>query len=564
MASNANIAANKRKLAKQQAAAAKKIKDPVKKAAMIAKSKANARASQEAAAAARAEKPKTGGTTKTPPASGTTKTTVAKPTGYQIGKGKFDGHTANYWASKGKYGKAKEAYEAAGGTNWKDVHKHLKWRYDGKTFANTPFWKSYAESGGKASPPPKATKKDETETTTTTQENRQDSSEPTYKDRELALPLENWWAEEQYDFRDWLDQVEGGAELNQYDPAGTLWTGGPDLIPKGKYGMRRGPSSYLEGRGIGHNLAYKPWMPISWLGSPDADEPYRGVPGKQAMRDVLYHYGGRTPGRLPGNWKPVNPPGGGSTYPLTRVPLFPTGKMSGASSGTTPPGTTPPGTTPPGTTPPGTTPPGTTPPGTPYRGPLLSQYTGLASATPDSLWRVTGEPEKFTIDPLFGGSNKYTYRVPITFYGGADGPVNTHAIRQTAPGGWTPEHNQWNISGVGGGVSLPSSLSFANWAGTDGSYTNTPNFSVQSGLNFLGSPTYTSIQGQNVPFLASEFGGPVGSTTPSPLGSGAFSQWSLPALRGLIAGEPTGDVVGYNFPRYGVGVVDPPGGDDPH
>jgi len=174
----------------------------------------------------------------------------------------------------------------------------------------------------------------------------------------------------------------------------------------------------------------------------------------------------------------------------------------------------------------------------------------MASATPNELWRVTGEPEEFTIDPLLGGAKKYTYRVPMTFYGGADGPISTHATRRTAAGGWTPEYNQWNVAGVGD-VSLPGSLSFANWAGAPGAYTSTPNFSVQSGLNFLAKPTYTPIQGQNVPFLASEFGGPVGSTTPSPLGTGAFNQWALPELRGLLAGEPRGDVVGYNFPRYG-------------
>ena len=103
----------------------------------------------------------------------------------------------------------------------------------------------------------------------------------------------------------------------------------------------------------------------------------------------------------------------------------------------------------------------------------------------------------------------------------------------------------------------PQFAQFRELGRTDGSYTSTPNFSVQSGLNFLGSPTYTPIQGQNVPFLASEFGGPVGSTTPAPLGSGVFNQWSLPALRGLMAGEPRGDVVGYDFPRYGGGYDDP-------
>ena len=404
------------------------------------------------------------------------------------------------------------------------------------------------------------------------------------KDRDLSLGLENWWGEEQYDFRDWLDQVEGRVELNQYDPAGSLWTGGPDLIPKGKYGMRRGPSSYLEARGIGHNLAYKPWMPTAWGPSPDVEEPYRGVPGsrwttyRQLQEDqgltktrpegyinpiyeLLYHYGGKTPGVsgkatpqvVPGGWKPQSPPGGPSVYPLSRVPLFPTGRLSKPPSGG-----------------------GTTPPGdngddgddgddgdngdngdtTPSRGPLLSKYTGLASATPDSLWRVTGEPKEFTIDPISGGAKQYTYQVPMTFYGGADGPISTHATRRTAAGGWAPEYNQWNVSSVRD-AHLPSSLNFANWAGAPGAYTSTPNFSVQSGLNFLGSPTYTPIQGRNVPFLASEFGGPVSSPTPSPLGSGVFNQWALPELRGLLAGEPTGDVVGYNFPRYGGGYGDP-------
>ena len=108
--------------------------------------------------------------------------------------------------------------------------------------------------------------------------------------------------------------------------------------------------------------------------------------------------------------------------------------------------------------------------------------------------------------------------------------------------------NTWNVAG--NSEFSPANLQLANWTGSQGAYSGTPNFQVQGGLNFLGSPSYTDIQGQRVPFLAQEFGGPVGSTTQGPLGSGAFTDWSLPAMRGLMAGEPTGDVVGYNFPQY--------------
>ena len=80
------------------------------------------------------------------------------PRGYQIGGGVYKNHTAAYWARHGKYGKAKAAYDTSGGTNWKGVSQHLRWRYDDKTFAGTPFWKSYAESGGKASPDPRTAK----------------------------------------------------------------------------------------------------------------------------------------------------------------------------------------------------------------------------------------------------------------------------------------------------------------------------------------------------------------------------------------------------------------------
>ena len=107
--------------------------------------------------------------------------------------------------------------------------------------------------------------------------------------------------------------------------------------------------------------------------------------------------------------------------------------------------------------------------------------------------------------------------------------------------------NTWNVAG--NSEFSPNNLQFANWSGGTGAYSGDPNFQVQSGLNFLGSPSHTDIQGQRVPFLAQSQGGPVGSTTQGPLGSDAFANWSLPELRGLMAGEPTGDVVGYNFPQ---------------
>lgn len=364
------------------------------------------------------------------------------------------------------------------------------------------------------------------------------------QDHQPVMALEDWWADEQYDFSDWLNQVEGGSELNQYDPAGTLWTGGPDLIPKGKYGMKRGPSSYLRSRGIGHNMAYKPWMPTSWIGSPDPNDPYAGVPGKEAMRDALYHYGGRTPGLLPGNWKPVDPPGGDPAYPLTRVPLFPTGRLSPAgalpSGGKGDDGKDDGGK---GDDDKGDTSDTTDSP----RGPLLSSYTGMAGATPNALWRITGEPEKITLNPLIG-KKQDTYRVPITFYGsGMNDPWKTYATRQSAPAGWNPSFNTWDFTTSHGGWT-PAPLQLANWSGTAGAYTGTPNFQLQPGLGFLANPTHTEIQNQMVPYLASEFGGPISSTTPGPLGTGVFEDWQLPAIHG--GPEGTGDVVGYYFPRY--------------
>lgn len=399
-------------------------------------------------------------------------------------------------------------------------------------------------------------------------------------DREPSFGLENWWADEQYDYADYINGVQGGSELNQWDPMGSAWTGGPNLIPKGKYGMKQGPSSYLEERGIGHNLAYKPWMPTAWSPSSDVDEPYHGVPGsrwstyRQMQEDqgltkgrpkgyinpiyeLLYHYGGKKPGVsgkatpqvVPGDWKPQTPPGGPTVYPLSQVPLFTSGRLSGVVPGGGGGGGGGGGDDDGGGGG------GGGGGGTPFRGPLLSQYTGMSSATPQGLWRITGEPEKFTIDPIFGGAKKETYRMPISFYGGGEGPVNTHAIRRTAAGGWTPENNQWNIAGVRD-QTLPGSLNLANWAGTQGAYTSTPNFQIQSGLNFLGSPDNATVQGTQVPFLAQSQGGTLSSTTPGPLGSGAFANWALPQMHGLIAGEPNGPVVGYNNPIYN--VVAPP------
>jgi len=348
---------------------------------------------------------------------------------------------------------------------------------------------------------------------------------------------------------------------------GSEWTGGPNLIPKGKYGMKQGPSSYLEQRGIGHNLAYKPWMPTAWSPSSDVDEPYKGVPGsrwttyRQLQEDqgltnsrpegyinpiyeLLYHYGGKKPGIsgraipqvVPGGWKPQTPPGGPAVYPLSRVPLFPTGRLSagykpsGGGNNNNPPddgGNNPPGG-------------GTN---DPLYGPLLSAYKGMASATPGGMWRITGDPVKATI-----AGNK-TYQLPLSFYGGGNtAPFQTTATRAANSGGWNPSLNTWNVAG--NSEFSPANLQLANWTGSQGAYSGTPNFQVQGGLNFLGSPSHTDIQGQRVPFLAQEFGGPVGSTTQGPLGSGAFTNWSLPAMRGLMAGEPTGDVVGYNFPQY--------------
>ena len=531
MASNANIAANKRKLAKQQAAAAKKIKDPAKKAAMIAKSKANAKASKAAATAARAEKI----------------SSPKSPSGYKVGTGKYQNHTPAYWASKGQYGKAKEAYDASGGTNWNGVMQHLKWRYDGKTFANTPFWKSYAESGGTASPPPKPTTTSTTKPTPTPAPTPAPTPTPNTQGKvyEPSFGLENWWADEQYDFTDYLNNVQGGDELNQWNPMGSEWTGGPNLIPKGKYGMKQGPSSYLENRGIGHNLAYKPWMPISWTGSPDADEPYRGVPGGKPMRDVLYHYGGRTPGQLPGGWQPQTPEDGPPVYPITRTPLFPTGKMSAAWK---PPAGKPPSDE--GKPPSDEGKPPSDGDLAKY-GPLLANYAGMASATPEGLWRITGEPEKITLNPITGGT-KNTYKLPVTFYGaGMNDPWKTHAIRSAGAGDWNPSFNQWQVQGSRDHFT-PGPLSLANWTGQPGAYSGAANFSNQPGLNFLASPTYSEIQNQTVPFLASAFGGPVNSSTQGPLGSGAFTNWSLPGIHGGVEGE--GDVVGYNFPRF---YVDP-------
>jgi hypothetical protein len=175
------------------------------------------------------------------------------------------------------------------------------------------------------------------------------------------------------------------------------------------------------------------------------------------------------------------------------------------------------------------------------------------------MWRITGEPEKVTINPIFG-SEKQTYQLPLTYYGGGnDSPFKTTATRLTNSGGWNPDLNTWNI--LGNRDFDPGQLQLANWSGAPGSYSGTPNFQVQSGLNFLGSPSYTHIQGQNVPFLAQSQGGPVGSTTQGPLGSGAFANWSLPELRGLMGqGEPTGDVVGYDFPQYYT-PAGPPAGD---
>ena len=395
-------------------------------------------------------------------------------------------------------------------------------------------------------------------------------------DREPSFGLENWWADEQYDYADYINGVQGGSELNQWDPMGSEWTGGPNLIPKGKYGMKQGPSSYLEERGIGHNLAYKPWMPTAWSPSSDVDEPYHGVPGsrwstyRQMQEDqgltkgrpkgyinpiyeLLYHYGGKTPGVsgkatpqvVPGDWKPQTPPGGPAVYPLSQVPLFTSGRLSAgynpSGGGGTPPGG--------GGDPPGGG--GGTNQGDAQYGPLLSAYKGMAGASPEGLWRITGEPEKITLNPITGGTRN-TYKLPVTYYGaGMNDPWKTHAIRSAGAGDWNPSFNQWQVQGSRDAFT-PGPLSLANWTGQPGAYSGAANFSNQPGLNFLASPTYSEIQNQTVPFLASAFGGPVNSSTQGPLGSGAFTNWSLPGIHGGVEGE--GDVVGYNFPRF---YVDP-------
>ena len=154
---------------------------------------------------------------------------------------------------------------------------------------------------------------------------------------------ESIWSDDQYDFQDWLEGQEGGLELNQYDPKGTEWTGGPNLIPKGKYGMQRGPTNYLERRGIGHNLAYKPWMKAAWGPSPDPDEPYRGVPGSQwtKYRELQRRQGRIAPldpetGKPVEDWeRPLGEPGADIVEGETRLPRsrVPTGYVNPVREG---------------------------------------------------------------------------------------------------------------------------------------------------------------------------------------------------------------------------------------
>ena len=340
-------------------------------------------------------------------------------------------------------------------------------------------------------------------------------------------------------------------------------TGGPTGGPIGKSGLLGGKIAYpfLHTAGIGQNLAYKPWMPQAWTA--DSANNYRGIPGGEDVRDLLYYYGGKTPMGVPGGWEAVNPPGKAKpVYPITRTPLFPTGKMSPGYEPVAPPVGPP------------VDPPVDLPPVDPNNpdtyGGLLSQYANRMGISPagsgNYMYSVTGEPYKVTgVKGGTGPDRSYdSYRVPLTIYGGMGGPKEAFATRQSSAEGWDPSMNLWVTRGYeSGGEKVPGfNINFADWSGTPGAYVGTEREATRPVLGGLLAdpqnvdvthPTYGATQ--RVPWAAADYGGPSWLTTPqaSAFGTGSLANWGFNPIYAWNAPQQeyfTEDVIGYGAPIY--------------
>ena len=313
---------------------------------------------------------------------------------------------------------------------------------------------------------------------------------------------------------------------------------------------------FLQSAGIGQNLAYKPWMPKAW--SPDVDNNYQGIPGGDTVRDLMYYYGGTTPGRVPGGWKPVDPPGEGkAVYPISPTPLFPTGKMPSRTDQVVDDKVVDDQVV-------------------DTYGALLSNYVnrmGIAPAgTGNYMYRVTGDPYKVSgVSGGTGPDRAYdSYRVPLMMYGGAGGPEETFATRHSSAEGWDPSMNQWVTRGYdSGGAPVPGfNINFADWAGTPGAYTSTdlvPKYGVLGGL--LADPQNVSVEdptsrlATTVPWAAADYGGPSWLTAPqsSAFGTGPLANWGFNPIYGRadIQGDNyTQNLLGFGGPVYRSSWVD--------